>query len=198
MKILSEKNDPRVVRTRKLIQDAFLSLAGEKDFEAITVKDIADKATVNRVTFYAHYVDKYELLDNLLSETFASLVSERIKPDARLTEATLKELILIVCDYNDAINSQCKRIYRSASAFMDSKMQLKLQDVVKSLLMKNATCNVVDIKRIEIYAIMISSSIYFATNHWYKSGKPNNISALAAEMLAFLLAGIEPVLERDY
>jgi AcrR family transcriptional regulator len=197
MKILSEKNDPRVVRTRKLIQDAFLSLAGEKDFEAITVKDIADKATVNRVTFYAHYVDKYELLDNLLSETFASLVSERIKPDARLTEATLKELILIVCDYNDAINSQCKRIYRSASAFMDSKMQLKLQDVVKSLLMKNATCNVVDIKRIEIYAIMISSSIYFATNHWYKSGKPNNISALAAEMLAFLLAGIEPVLERD-
>lgn len=196
MKIPSEKNDPRVIRTRKLIQDAFLSLASEKDFEAITVKDIADKATINRATFYAHFVDKYALLDNLLSETFTNLVSDRIKSDAKLTEETLKELILILCDYNESINSRCKRIYRSAYAFMDSKMQLKLQAIVKNLLKKGVTCTDVDIEKIELHAIIISSSIYFATNHWYKKGKSNNISALVTEMLPFVTAGME-VLERN-
>ncbi|WP_315071054.1 TetR/AcrR family transcriptional regulator [uncultured Clostridium sp.] len=197
MKIPSKKNDLRVIRTRKLIEDAFLSLSKEKDFEAITVKDIADKAAVNRTTFYTHFVDKYALLDNLFSETFTNLLSERIKSDATLTEETLKELIFIVCDYNDSLNSQCKRIYRSASTLMDSKMQLKLQDIVKNLLMKGITSNDVDIKKIETYAIMISSSIYFATSHWYKEDESKDISALVTEILAFVMTGIEVILEKN-
>lgn len=193
MKINSKKNDPRVTRTHNLIQDAFLSLASEKDFEAITVKDIADRAIINRATFYAHFEDKYALLDNLISETFTSLVSDKIKPEAELTEETLKELILIMCDYNDTVKSHCKQVYRSASSLFDSKIQLKLYTIVKNLLVKNFTNTKVDAKKIDTYAIMISGSIYFATNQCHKEVKSNNNSELVSEILPFILAGIETV-----
>ena len=56
------KEDRRVRRTRKLLRDAFMALLSEKEYEAITVQDIIEKADVARSTFYAHYLDKKDLL----------------------------------------------------------------------------------------------------------------------------------------
>ena len=60
-----KREDPRVKRTRKLINQAFFDLMNEKGFQAITVQDITDRAEVNRATFYAHYEDKYDLLEQI-------------------------------------------------------------------------------------------------------------------------------------
>ena len=57
------KEDPRVLRTRKLLQDAFIELMGGHSFESITVQDITDAARVNHATFYRHYRDKHDLAD---------------------------------------------------------------------------------------------------------------------------------------
>ena len=67
---VKNEQDPRVKRTRQLLQDAFMSLLGEKDFQTVTVQDIAERATVNRATFYADYSDKYDLADRLAREQF--------------------------------------------------------------------------------------------------------------------------------
>lgn len=58
--------DPRIARTRGLLQDALLSLARERDLDEIAVADIADRATINRSTFYQHYADKDTLLADAL------------------------------------------------------------------------------------------------------------------------------------
>jgi len=58
--------DPRVLRTRRLLQDALLALARERTFDAISVADVADRATVNRSTFYQHYPDTDTLLADAL------------------------------------------------------------------------------------------------------------------------------------
>jgi len=57
-----KKEDRRINRTRKLMQDALLALIVEKGYETVTVQDILDRADVGRSTFYAHYRDKDELL----------------------------------------------------------------------------------------------------------------------------------------
>lgn len=49
------QEDPRVLRTRQLIRTAFRDLLQKKGFDAITIKDIAQEATINRATFYAHF-----------------------------------------------------------------------------------------------------------------------------------------------
>ncbi|PDZ11820.1 TetR family transcriptional regulator [Bacillus pseudomycoides] len=82
---IKNTNDPRVKRTRQLIQDAFVALVGEKGFENVTVQHIAERAPVNRATFYSHYHDKYDLLDKSIEEMLASL-SEVIKPKKQTKE----------------------------------------------------------------------------------------------------------------
>jgi AcrR family transcriptional regulator len=57
-----QTEDLRVRRTRKTLQEALIALTIEKGFAAVTVRDITERAMVNRSTFYRHYLDKYELL----------------------------------------------------------------------------------------------------------------------------------------
>lgn len=59
---MARKVDRRVQRTRKLLQDALLSLIRERGFEALSVQEIIDRADVGRATFYAHFDNKEDLL----------------------------------------------------------------------------------------------------------------------------------------
>ncbi len=71
-----ERIDPRVQRTHQLIQEAFIELAAERGFEAITIGDIVKRAGVNRATFYRHYQDKYDLLDQIFQQATSRFASD--------------------------------------------------------------------------------------------------------------------------
>lgn len=58
--------DPRIARTRRSLQDALLELARERELDEISVGDVAERAGVNRSSFYQHYADKETLLADAL------------------------------------------------------------------------------------------------------------------------------------
>ncbi len=68
------KLDPRVMRTRALLQNAMIELVTERGYEPITIQDITDRATLNRATFYLHYQDKDDLLINVFDELVDKIV----------------------------------------------------------------------------------------------------------------------------
>src|SRR5687768_10975577 len=88
--------DPRVKRTRQLLVQAFTELLSEKDFPSLTVQDIADRATVNRATFYAHFVDKYALLDYAIREYFQKKLYSHLSTSCELSEENSRRFILTV------------------------------------------------------------------------------------------------------
>jgi AcrR family transcriptional regulator len=55
------KTDRRIQRTRELLQKALIELISERDYDAITIQDIVDRANVGRTTSYKHYHSKDEL-----------------------------------------------------------------------------------------------------------------------------------------
>ena len=61
--------DRRVNKTRRALKEALTDLILEKGYESITVQDVIDRADVGRSTFYAHFIDK----DDLLMAIFADL-----------------------------------------------------------------------------------------------------------------------------
>ena len=65
--------DPRIERTDKLLKNALIELTAERGFDAITVGDIAERAKVNRATFYRHYQDKYDLVERIFQEAIEML-----------------------------------------------------------------------------------------------------------------------------
>lgn len=62
------QNDRRSQRTRALLSHALIQLMQENRYDKITVQDIIDRANVGRSTFYAHYLDKEDLLISQFSE----------------------------------------------------------------------------------------------------------------------------------
>lgn len=75
---MKKKEDLRVIKTRQSIKNVFFELLEEKPFEKITVSDITGRAMINRATFYLHYKDKFDLMEQIENETlekFASFIS---------------------------------------------------------------------------------------------------------------------------
>ena len=67
------KNDRRIRRTRAAIQSAFLKLIFEKDINKITIKELCERADINKSTFYLHYQDIYDLEEQIEEE-----ISEKV------------------------------------------------------------------------------------------------------------------------
>jgi AcrR family transcriptional regulator len=63
-----DQPDLRVQRTQQLIQEALIELSNERGFNAVTVGEIAQRAKVNRATFYRHYQDKYGLVEEIFQK----------------------------------------------------------------------------------------------------------------------------------
>ena len=68
------KTDARVRYTRMMIQQTFLDLLKKKPISKITVKEICDIAQINRATFYKHYQDPYDLLEQFQNEAIQGLL----------------------------------------------------------------------------------------------------------------------------
>ena len=90
-----EQTDLRVWRTHHFLQEAMIELVTEKGFEAITVGDIAERAMINRATFYRHYQDKYDLVARIFEEAVNHLV-EDMKPLHKSSDPGEKEENLLV------------------------------------------------------------------------------------------------------
>ena len=73
----TETTDPRILRSRRMLMDALARLLSKKEFEDVSVQEIADEATLNRATFYLHYADKNALLQAMTESRFRDLIERR-------------------------------------------------------------------------------------------------------------------------
>lgn len=60
---MEDKTDPRIIRTKQLLRNALIDLIVLKGFEGTTIRDLVQSAGLHRGTFYLHYRDKYDLLE---------------------------------------------------------------------------------------------------------------------------------------
>jgi AcrR family transcriptional regulator len=99
--------DRRVQRTQQLLKQAFVEVVREKGFTAMSIQDVTDRANVNRGTFYAHFTDKYALLETILFEDMQRTMIDSLPPVSQWDRNTLQLLIRTVLDYFDNSCSQC-------------------------------------------------------------------------------------------
>jgi AcrR family transcriptional regulator len=101
--------DPRIRRTRQLLQGALRKLMQSKGFDEVSVQDIADAATVNRATFYDHYTDKFALLEAMVAGGFHQLLRERSVSYDGTCASAARPIILATCDYLALNHRDCPR-----------------------------------------------------------------------------------------
>ena len=70
---MEQKSDLRVTKTRRLIKATFLELVQAKPVQKITVTELATRAEISKGTFYLHYLDIYDLYNQMVEETVAKI-----------------------------------------------------------------------------------------------------------------------------
>jgi len=132
----TEKNDPRFKRTRKLILQAFMAILPEKGFQALSVQEIAERAGINRATFYAHFPDKYALLDQSIQQGFRQEVEKRMLDACHYSDENLKSLIVTVCEFVSNANSHCAPSQPQFESLVEAQVKNQLQGLLEVWLEK--------------------------------------------------------------
>lgn len=71
-----KKEDLRITKTKRDLRLALIYLLKDVSFEKITIGDICEKAMVNRMTFYKHFKDKYDLLDHAIDSLLGQIIQK--------------------------------------------------------------------------------------------------------------------------
>lgn len=182
-----QKLDPRIRRTRGLLQDALKRLLEEKEFDKITIQDIAEAATLNRATFYAHYPDKFALLEELIRVSFLQLLEcRKIRFDGSCATA-FHPIGLAVCDYLAELQKSRASKQRQFEAFVEGTVI----DQIRVILMDGYKKHPVEGSiNPELIAATASWAIYGAAKQWVN----NPDRAPSEEFVATAVNLVRPIL----
>jgi AcrR family transcriptional regulator len=181
-----EVRDPRIRRTRQLLQGALHTLMQTKGFDEVSVHDIAEAATVNRATFYDHYTDKFALLDATVAGSFHMLLHERNVHFDGICPSEAGAIILAACDYltQTHTGSACTR-QNPFEPLIDAAMTTAIRRVLeKGMTSANGNPAISP-------AMAASWSIYGAVKQWFHT--PDHPPA--EEIVPSILQLVLPILQ---
>ena len=183
----SETTDPRILRSRRMLMESLVRLLAKKEFEDISVQEIADEATLNRATFYLHYPDKGALLQAMTDLRFRDLIARRGISFTDCNEA-LRTIALGVCDYlaeSTSCPSQLARIPLEGSIIP------VVESVFKEGLAHHAMAPGFDP---ELLATTAAWAVFGAARRWFQTSD----RIPAEEMAAKIEAMVKPVFLGSY
>jgi AcrR family transcriptional regulator len=182
--------DPRVKRTRELIVRAFNELVAEKGHTGLTVQEIAERATINRATFYAHFTDQYELFDYVISEAFREELGRRLPPSSGLSEENLRVLVLAACDYLEGLNTACRGTDRQFRPLIEARVQRELYELLLGWVEASPEKARGWQVRPEVTASVISWAIFGGTLDWSRNGAARSSEEVADQVLSVIVEGL--------
>ena len=178
------KTDPRILRTRKLIMDAFMELSGKKEVKDITVKDITAEAMINRATFYYHFEDIYDLLEKVLSEVLLVNLDCDYFQDNELNEESLVKIFLAITNFQKSLSNRCHRGYEDTIARI---IREQLEVVFYKMLLNQRNKEADDALRIT--AVILSWGIYGASVEWRRDDKGMTPEEFIKLAIPFIISG---------
>jgi AcrR family transcriptional regulator len=187
-----KREDPRVVRTRKLLNQAFFELMNEKGFQSITVQDVADRAGVNRATFYAHYEDKYDLLDRYSREGFRGWLEQKSLPTAEFSVEGLRKLVVTVLESMAAMDAHCGPPDKQVEPMLEAAVQEELAGFLMDWFTQapQTPGSLALRQHPETVALLWSWAIFGAAVQWSRGNKALSTAARAAQVVDALTAPV--------
>ena len=180
-----EKLDPRVKRTRSLILSSFDSLLAEKGFDTISVQDVTDKAQINRATFYAHFPDKYALLDHSIQKMFMQEIEKRTLNACHYSPDNLRNLILGLCDFLSRLHTSCAQPHQQFESLVEGTIKKQLFDLLSYWLRDSKKST------IEIPATVATWAIYGLASHYSHMKKRPALERFVDEALPLVAVNLE-------
>ena len=184
--------DPRVKRTRRMLEQALDGLLQTKPFDRISVAEIAEAATLNRATFYGHFVDKFELLEGLVGSRFEDLLASRgVKYDGTCMGAVYA-IALAVCDFLAGVP------YCREQRQLEQQTEAAMVGIVRGMLLEGMRRNVpANGASPEMTAAAVAGAIYGAAKVWVAVPDRSDAEAAAGRIAAMVLPMMQGTAHAD-
>ena len=177
-----ENTDPRILRSRRMLMEALIMLLNRKEFDDISIQEIAAEATLNRATFYLHYSDKNALLQAMTAARFRDLIARRGLSFSNC-DGALRAIALGVCDYL-AETAGCPS--QLAKMPLEGSIIPVVEGIFQEGAAKHGMTPSADSK---LLATTAAWAIFGAARRWYQT--PDRIPA--EEMAAKIEAMVKPI-----
>jgi AcrR family transcriptional regulator len=185
--IIEHPQDRRARRTQDAIIAAAVSLILEKGADALTIRDITERADYNRGTFYLHFPGKPELLQFLLEDFLQGLGQAYASPYANLTEVDMTGLLpstMPVFEYIENHQDQFKALMT-----MHGDMALRINNVFRDYLTQDFILVTEDSEQVINYDIMLSylvSATVGVIMHWAEVGFKYSAHYMGEQLTALI------------
>jgi len=131
-----KKQDPRNQRTRQNIMNGFMKLIKQKEFSDITITDITQEAEINRSTFYYHFMDKYDLIDEIQREVLTKEIFKEVALQEVINEQTIILSLQAIMSSQINLSLQCQHALEEFKSKMDNEIKQRLTETLQALLDK--------------------------------------------------------------
>jgi AcrR family transcriptional regulator len=187
--------DPRVKRTRQLLLQAFVALVEERhNLHSISVQEVAERATVNRATFYAHFEDKYALLQCWMQQKYHQRLTSQFPASSTLQLSTLRQLIRSVFDALALFRSYLKPADRQYEPLFENVLQQELYTLLLRWLKQVPSEVPLQEEVGETTAQVISWAILGPATQWSRGDQTVSAEEMTRRVLSVVIAGLSPVI----
>jgi AcrR family transcriptional regulator len=166
-----------------MLMEALIRLLNRKEFDDISIQEIADEATLNRATFYLHYPDKNALLQAMTAARFGELIARRGLSFSNC-DGALRAIALGVCDYLAETIGCPGQLTKMP---LEGSIIPVVEDMFREGAANHAMAPGADP---ELVATTAAWAIFGAARRWYQT--PDHIPA--EEMAARIEAMVKPML----
>ena len=185
-----KKEDLRVVKTKEIIRNTFKNMILEMDYDYITIKELTERAKINRKTFYLHY----ESLDDLLLEIQNSLANNFIEKQVSYTN--LEDMKYLIGLFFESANKNplderilCSGSYRNIS----DRIYKKVMDYRKKTNRGAFSDNEAYENIIFAYYGANSAIIY---RQWVADGKKLSLEEVKELAIKLVCHGLESIMKK--
>ena len=191
----SKDMDRRAQRTRQVLRQAFLEVAREKGVMTASIQEITERANVSRGTFYAHYADKYALIDAIVREEFQRLVGT-LPLTSEATRKTFHLLIQAVLEYVKRMH-QRHHLSSDMALLVEQAIHEELYGLIFTWLQQGKNKEIRARVPLETLAQVMSWAIFGAAVQWSQETTTISSEQMAHDVLLALrevmrLASDEP------
>lgn len=164
------------------------SLMRERHYSEISVADIADRATVNRATFYAHFEDKRHLVNTMLKDDLHRAVIARLSHGTPFGHESLTNVAAGVFEFIASTQLQCPRAGEEFNGAVGTALQEGLQGFFRTWMDHDGRAlRFFPGAGLESVTTMLAWSIYGAAMGWTRLTRRPPVELAAREMVDLLL-----------
>ncbi|MEK5182647.1 TetR-like C-terminal domain-containing protein [Paenibacillus odorifer] len=168
--------DPRAIRSKKMLKNAVFSLLADNvEVSQLTVQKIANRAELNRATFYLHYEDINDLLRQIVHEIFDDL-SMKVEPLLQMKSNNEQEQLVTFLNYFYE--------YRKVFAVLIEHKGFKkhLTNLLKSTVEKRRNMRNIDSTKEVVSVDIIAASLLGIIMWWIKDGNQYSAEYIAGQI----------------